>query len=319
MILPAYNVAGYIEKCLESVTTQDIPFSDYEIIIVNDGSTDNTPQIIDKYAKDYSNITVLHQKNQGLSVARNNGLNQAKGEYIWFIDSDDTICPNCIGKLLDAINKLNIDMLCVAPSIQFTDKFPLNFNTIDYLSPVVSIKDFINTGNAIRVAWGYITKRSIWTDNNIKFLSGIIYEDAECMSRLFYYIKNGVSGLNKFSVYNYVQREGSLMHKKLNWQEIQSFPKLINSINAFIKKIEPNDYFVPYYRETCTGAYINGIKQIIISGEEEHLNEYVAQVRKAGNVINMGTSLSKRIYRYFAIHFPRIFIKICQLVGNRHK
>ena len=79
MILPAYNVAGYIDACLESVTQQDIPASDYEIIIVNDGSTDDTPHHIEQWAAKHRNIRVINQENQGLSAARNNGLNRQHG------------------------------------------------------------------------------------------------------------------------------------------------------------------------------------------------------------------------------------------------
>ena len=116
MILPAYNVAGYIDACLESVTQQDIPASDYEIIIVNDGSTDDTPRHIEQWAAKNRNIRVINQENQGLSAARNS--------------------PNCLGGLLGACDRLQTDMFCVGPSIPFTDKFPKDFDVNIYISDV---------------------------------------------------------------------------------------------------------------------------------------------------------------------------------------
>ena len=311
MILPAYNVAGYIDACLESVTQQDIPASDYEIIVVNDGSTDDTPRHIAQWAAKHRNIRVVNQENQGQSAARNNGLKQASGEYIWFIDSDDTICPNCLGGLLDACDRLQTDMFCVGPSIPFTDKFPEDFDVNIYISDVYNGGgNWIKSGQAIMVAWGYIIRRSFWINSGLNFVEGIVYEDAECMSRSFYYAKR-LCGLNKFSVYNYVQRTDSIMHKLLNWSEVQSFPIIIKSLNTFANNIK-DDFFIAFYRETCTGAFINGLKQFKYNkGLKQHLNEYMHQVHQAGKIYNMAQSLPKKIYRFIAIHFPRLFLKIC--------
>ncbi len=123
-ILPAYNVEDYIDACLDSVTTQDIPTADYEIIVVNDGSTDSTPAHIQRYAERFPNIIIINQENRGQSAARNAGLEKARGEYVWFVDSDDTVCFNCLRFLLDACDRLQTDMLCVGPSIPFTKTLP---------------------------------------------------------------------------------------------------------------------------------------------------------------------------------------------------
>ena len=89
IIVPAYNVAQYIEECVESVLNQD--YDNFEVIVVDDGATDETPQIIDSLAQKSKKVKVIHQKNAGLSAARNTGLNHAKGKYITFIDSDDFV------------------------------------------------------------------------------------------------------------------------------------------------------------------------------------------------------------------------------------
>ena len=90
IIIPVYNVKNYLGQCLESVIQQD--FIDYEIICVDDASTDNSGNILDAYEKQYDMIQVIrHTKNRGLSAARNTGLEQATGKYVWFVDSDDII------------------------------------------------------------------------------------------------------------------------------------------------------------------------------------------------------------------------------------
>lgn len=97
IIIPVYNVAGYIETCLDSIMKQT--FKNYEVIIVDDGSTDGTSDIIDQYASKYSNINVVHKKNEGVSVARNVGIDLAKGEYYLFFDGDDFVEPYCLEEL----------------------------------------------------------------------------------------------------------------------------------------------------------------------------------------------------------------------------
>lgn len=91
IIIPVYNVERYLRQCLESCLSQDVPKSQYEVIIVNDGSPDNSQAIIDEYSSKYDNVRVLKKKNGGLSSARNAGLNIASGDYIWFVDSDDWV------------------------------------------------------------------------------------------------------------------------------------------------------------------------------------------------------------------------------------
>ena len=99
VIIPAYNVEAYIEKCIDSVISQETQFS-YEIIIVNDGATDNTYEKILKY-EGQDNLVLLNQVNKGLSGARNTGINQSQGKYLMFVDSDDYLCEGAIQKLME--------------------------------------------------------------------------------------------------------------------------------------------------------------------------------------------------------------------------
>lgn len=108
IIIPVYNVENYLKTCLDAVTHQH--FQDFEVILVDDGSTDGSPAICDEAAKQDERIHVLHQKNGGLSAARNAGLDLAKGEWIGFLDSDDYPLPDMYEKLLDAAEKSRADI-----------------------------------------------------------------------------------------------------------------------------------------------------------------------------------------------------------------
>ena len=110
IIIPAYNVDQYLDRCIESCESQDIHQNDYEIIIVNDGSCDKSLNIANALANKYSNVNVISQENQGLSIARNTGMTLAKGNYIWFVDSDDYIVKNCVGSVLALCEKNDLDI-----------------------------------------------------------------------------------------------------------------------------------------------------------------------------------------------------------------
>ena len=100
IIIPVYNVEKYIEVCIESLYKQNISEDEFEVILINDGSTDNSLSILQRFEIQHTNITVISQRNQGLSVTRNNGIKAAKGEYILFVDSDDLIIKNSLKTLL---------------------------------------------------------------------------------------------------------------------------------------------------------------------------------------------------------------------------
>ena len=112
IILPVYQVEEYIEKCIISIEEQDISHDLYELIVVNDGTKDNSIKLVENLQKKYSNINIVHKENGGLSSARNFGLKYATGKYIWFIDSDDYIDPYTLKKLVTEATTYDLDLLC---------------------------------------------------------------------------------------------------------------------------------------------------------------------------------------------------------------
>mgnify|MGYP000597869244 CR=1 FL=1 len=113
IIIPVYNGEEYIDRCLQSCLRQDIPADSYEIIVVDDGSTDSSNVILSRYAMEHANVVVLTQSNKKQGAARNYGLSKAQGEYIWFVDSDDWIEANCLGRLLALCDDNGIEVLAI--------------------------------------------------------------------------------------------------------------------------------------------------------------------------------------------------------------
>lgn len=108
MVIPAYNAENYIARCIDTVLAQSQP--DVEVIVVNDGSSDRTPEIIDWYAQRYENVVVIHQENSGVAAARNTGMMRANGEYIGFVDNDDMIYPSMVERLYRSARKNDCDI-----------------------------------------------------------------------------------------------------------------------------------------------------------------------------------------------------------------
>ncbi len=161
------------------------------------------------------------------------------------------------------------------------------------------------------MAWGFIFRHSFWLEHRLRFAEGIVYEDAECISKTFFWAKR-IATLTQFSVYNYVQREGSTMHKDFTWHTLRSMATIVKSMNEFVRETVGGDpFFTHYYYNVGTGAYINGLKHAAHdSGLAVHTGDYVKLVRAGGGAKITARQPAKRFYQWLAIHCPRIFCKI---------
>ena len=190
IIIPVFNVEQYVEKCLRSCAEQDIPSSDYEIVVVNDGTRDNSLFIVEQVAKEYSNITVVSQENAGLSAARNKGMSLASGEYIWFIDSDDWIKSNCLKKITDLFDGNHFDglIICSANMINGT---PIRRQDYFKLKRAIYSGIELLKSNYWEACVPFtIYRRYFLIENNLKFMEGIFHEDSEFTPRSYYYAKH---------------------------------------------------------------------------------------------------------------------------------
>jgi len=186
IIIPAYNVEKYLAECLESVFCQGLDNDDFEVLLIDDGSMDTSLQIANRWAKQHPNIRVFHQENQGQAVARNLGIDNAKGDYLMFVDSDDYILPNKIKPLLFTLAENKLDSIIFnaqkqeANGVVVANKIGcVEYNRI-YSGEEVALRHYV-----FGCVWRNIFSRQIFIDNNLYFSSGFTHEDSELCFRLY--------------------------------------------------------------------------------------------------------------------------------------
>lgn len=211
IIVPVYNVEKWLERCLLSIYSQGLAETEFEVVAVNDGSTDNSVDILKKYETTRSNLRTISQNNGGLSAARNTGLRAATGKYVWFVDSDDWIESGSIREVLDFAERKDLDVVCFGLQLVFE-----NSSKSVYAFPAAANHKRIFDGRNFTLnvflppaAWAAIHKRGFLIGNDIWFMEGILHEDMEFTPRAYCKAKR-ISFYPKV-VYNYFQRSGSIM------------------------------------------------------------------------------------------------------------
>ncbi len=189
VIIPVYNVEEYLRECVDSVLCQT--YKNIEIILVNDGSTDSSGQICDEYIEKDERVTVIHQKNGGLSVARNTGLSEANGDYVYFLDSDDYIAENTLETLLNIAGKDNSDIVFFdAISFADMDDFTVKQNYIRknkyQTDSGINIFSHITENNEFHSAVPLLfISKNFLLNSGISFIPDILYEDMVFTYQLF--------------------------------------------------------------------------------------------------------------------------------------
>lgn len=215
IIIPVYNIEAYIGKCIESCLSQS--YGDFEIILVDDGSTDCGGEICDQYAKRDKRIRVLHQKNQGLSTARNNAINIAEGEYIVFVDGDDFISPNLLQISLNALKKSNSDIVFFQYQLWSESKVSSNNNIIG--NEIISSENCLELllqHKLCDMVWHGFYRRSII--GNIKFPVDKINEDVHWKYKIIQNAERIM--IISDCLYYYRVRSGSIMQSSFSWRRL---------------------------------------------------------------------------------------------------
>lgn len=215
IIVPTYNVEKFIANCLESLLDQDIAKESYEILVINDGSTDESAKIASKYAKIHNNIIVVDQENKGLSGARNTGLSLAKGKYIYFIDSDDYIAKNTLGSITRLLEENTLDVLGlgVVETSRLDLKTSANLDAIDTKNlKVIDGITYIADNNYMNNAWWYFIKLDFLRETELIFPVGRLVEDANFTAKLL--VAANRMAFLPLDFYRYYMRPNSIMRKK---------------------------------------------------------------------------------------------------------
>ncbi len=239
IILPIYNVEPYLEKCIRSLENQDISKDTYEIICVNDGSPDNSKSIVEELQKEFTNIILINQENQGVSVARNNGIREANGFYLFFVDPDDAIEENCLKKLIHYANTNNYDVVYSPLTFVEMDgtKEPTRFNT--KIKKSLAGLDLYHAVRGSKIndpdrSYAILYKRDLILKNELFYLKDVPYlEDGEFIARVLCVAKRG--SIYNIPYYLRLNRPGSATMSDLYTQmrSIRGFLIASKSLLAF--------------------------------------------------------------------------------------
>lgn len=247
IIVPVYNVEKYLRRCIDSIINQT--YRNIEIIIIDDGSTDNSGKICDEYAKRDNRIKIIHQQNKGVSSTRNNGIEHANGKYITFVDSDDFIERKMIETIYNKIICENADIvICGVKSIdennnvinQSINTKENKFNNVNAIKVMLDEKLFYS------VCWAKLYKKKLF--NNIKFNPKIrIAEDMDVLYRVLYKSNKIVQIPER--LYNWTNRKDSVTKE--------------NDISKWQDEIDVCENIIKFCKENCKEIENYAIKRYI--------------------------------------------------------
>ncbi|MBQ8751382.1 MAG: glycosyltransferase family 2 protein [Alphaproteobacteria bacterium] len=238
IIVPIYNVEKYLSRCLESIINQTLP--EIEIICINDGSKDNSLAILEEYALKDNRIKVINMpQNKGQSVARNKGLEIAKGEYIMFVDSDDYIHPQSADILYNIAKKENVDIVSTTKvnnigETKHSDIETYNIEDLKYKEHNSPIDNILKTKLSQSIIWDKIYKRELI--KNKPFIEGIYFEDWCWIICLFSSLKKYLS--LDIALYNYNTTNTSTMRSSFSSKKINDFVIGIKNVFQHYQKQE---------------------------------------------------------------------------------
>lgn len=273
LIIPVYNVEKYLDKCLESILYQS--YENFEVIIVNDGSPDNSQEIIDKYVQQDTRFKSYIKENGGLSDARNFGVSKAQGDYLLFIDSDDYIEHDLLSSISDIcsgndIIKFNITLV--------DEHYDIIKKARKYESKAdATFEDVLNV-DLFQPACGYAYSTDFWKNNKFEFAKGKIHEDFGLIPYCTLIAKKRY--LLDYYGYNYLQRTGSIMNgahkaKRRAYDMLFHFDTLVDRINnisdASVNKKDKN---------LCLSYIANNTISMIRLLDDKNKQEYLKELKK---------------------------------------
>lgn len=265
IIVPVYNVKQYLNQCIDSII--DAYRDGIEVILVDDGSKDESGKICDEYSNKYDFIKVVHRENGGLSAARNTGIKLAQGKYIWFVDSDDYIENNSIDVLFEVIKK-DTDMI-------FMNYRQFNSNGETYFYQAFSESDDLNIepykylnslGNLSYAAQKFIIKRKLILDNNLFFTEGIYHEDEDWTPRAVCIAKSFTTVMEP--LYNYRVGNPNSITGMLNPKKV--LDKIIISKNLYnrIKENNISDDMSKFFKTRIAHNYVAALNEAAMYDKE---------------------------------------------------
>lgn len=322
-MLSVYNTSLFLRDCIESLLHQSnfILGDDYEIICVNDGSTDNSAEILQQIGSEYKisggGYITVNQNNSGVSAARNNGLRYAKGDYVWFIDSDDYIQQNCCAPLIEKLYNEDLDFLKVEfNSVQ--EEYPIGDH--EEIPTLCEKSQWDTPTTAAKI----IIKREYLLNNHIEFAEDISYGEDTLWSFKIGLFKHRHKLLtNQF--YNYRQHSGSVMHKMNSGKHLNSMWLMAMEYKMLLNSYDDEKFIIP--RDTIQERLNWSIQNILFDAlklGKSYRKEYLKRVKTEGrypypilwNRLTLRHGLKNLIINMISLFFPNsVYYKT---VGHFH-
>lgn len=264
IIIPVYKVEKELGRCVDSILCQTL--GDIEVILVDDGSPDGCPRICDDYALADSRVKVVHKQNGGLSDARNFGLDEATGDYVMFVDSDDSIEFDACERLLRLATDSHVDIVLGDWRVTPGPDRPDHYSSLEE-GKAYPTRDFILTalkaGEWYPCACFMFCKLSLFNENGLRFAVGLLHEDMEMQPRVFL-AANSVVCL-KYKFYNYIQRSGSIMKSQNSPERATSMCEILRRWKKQFDAVDDSDlrsalygYLAKCYLHTCRELRLGG-------------------------------------------------------------
>lgn len=318
IVTTMYNSAKYLPKCVDSLLNQDLPTNDYEIILVNDGSPDNSLEIAEQYASRYKNIKVLSHANKGLAGARNTGLEVASGEYLCFVDPDDYVHPNVYGRLLGVMDDEQLDILRFNYEMVNEDYQVVNKpkgTMIDYSPQIMDGETFLceRLGYGCFV-WAYVYRLSFLRKNNVSFEEKAYFDDTNWLPNVCCRAKR-IDSLDQVC-YFYTQREGSLLNTNNESAKKKKLAGQLDLVRSLMSKSEniKTIKVKRWYRSMISMTMLSILSDSVENGDIEAVkavNTLRAFPLKADHVRTM-----VKVKMALANVSPFLFYYLMKLVGK---
>ena len=304
VVIPVYNKAEYISDCMESLLQQD--FDDFEIVAVNDGSTDDSGRICDKKAAEDSRIRVIHTENSGVTAARRKGVGQAAGEYIMFVDADDKLLPNAIKTLYKAIADSGADEVIGTYKDQYGNSYDSGWRGFMPCEPL--IRNLLSVRNSFCVLWGIMFRKSL-LDGCLNAPREIV-EREDSLMQIKCLMKNPKVYFIADAVYLYYQDVPNQRKENLDWIRIYD--------NELRHTLEPQ---WELYKSAFVGHQIKVYEKFIDKRQFYVLNDYYRPLRKQ---LTSDIPLMDRVaimlpprLGYFPIHCYKKLLKLKQSIAGK--
>lgn len=313
IIIPVYNVAPYIERCLDSIVAQT--FQDIECILVDDCGTDNSVEIAQHYINNYYGKILFrfihHKKNQGLSGARNTGIQEATSEWLYFLDGDDSIIPDCL-TILFALQKKYPDADFVQGNLLNEDggKSHYGFNHIpEYCNTPTTIEDLM-LRRVITSAWNRLIRRSLLIENNIYFPIGMIHEDMYWIYFLSKYVH--AAAFTNIGTYIYFTNEDSIMTSANQSTRIKRFTSRLKASETYLMDIKTNNYQSHIRHQYLAVNLLSCLTELIPLRSPKHW------IRFWSYILQIGISNVRKFTFYRFLFIIVLLPPACFIFGRNH-